>query len=204
VQGVKEKRIPPLDAEAVKRLSEGEYDTPEALRARVRSDLEEQARRLDEITLEQEVLRKLVEAAELEVPAALVDAEVERELDDLEHRLSHQGVKLDLYLAYQKLTSEQWLEQARPQAEQRLKIDLVLQEVARGEGIEPTEEEVLTFIETEAAKDDELKSRVPELKDSAATRRYFKRRLQRIRTLDRLVERIAKPTAVTGQQSGSA
>ena len=76
----------------------------------------------------------------------------------------------------------------RPEAEARLKIDLVLAEFARREGLEPTDEEVVNFLEEQAAEDEELKGQVAELKKSPTARRYFASRLRRRRVLDRLLE----------------
>ena len=76
----------------------------------------------------------------------------------------------------------------RPDAEARLKIDLVLAEFARRENLEPSDEDVVAFLEEEAAQDDELKDQVTELKNSPSARRYFASRLRRRRVLERLLE----------------
>ena len=73
-------------------------------------------------------------------------------------------------------------------AEDRLKVDLVLAEFARREGLEPSDEDVITFLEEQAAEDDDLKGQVAELKSSPTARRYFASRLRRSRVLDRLLE----------------
>jgi trigger factor len=189
VLGVKEKRIPELDDDLAKQLSGGEQETAEGLREAVRKDLEEQARRIDELAYEQRVLQEVVDASHVEVPASLVDREVERQLEDLEGRLSSQGLRLDRYLQYLKQSEEQYREQARPDAEARIKVDLVLEEVGRREGIEPSDEEVLAYMQGEVAKDQELSSRFGELAASRAARDYFGHRLRRLKVLESLVRR---------------
>ena len=72
--------------------------------------------------------------------------------------------------------------------EARLKVDLILDEFARREGIDPTDEEVDTFLEEQAPRDEDLKGRVAELKQSASAKRYFASRLRRLKVLDRLNE----------------
>jgi FKBP-type peptidyl-prolyl cis-trans isomerase (trigger factor) len=69
-----------------------------------------------------------------------------------------------------------------------LKIDLVLAEFARRENLEPSEEDVIVFLEEQAAQDDEVKDSVAELKNSPTARRYFASRLRRQRVLERLLE----------------
>jgi len=76
----------------------------------------------------------------------------------------------------------------RADAEARLKIDLVLAEFARRENLEPSDEDVIAFLEEQAAQDDELKGRLDELKNSPSARRYFASRLRRQRVLERLLE----------------
>jgi FKBP-type peptidyl-prolyl cis-trans isomerase (trigger factor) len=97
-------------------------------------------------------------------------------------------LKLDRYLEYLGKSIDQWMAGERPDAEARLKIDLVLAEYARREGLEPSDDEVVKYLEEQAGQDDELKGQVNELKNSPSARRYFASRLRRRRVLDRLVE----------------
>ncbi|HEV2141165.1 MAG TPA: trigger factor [Candidatus Dormibacteraeota bacterium] len=188
VQGVKEKILPTLDDALVKSLTNGKQETVEAYRTSVREELEESAAAVTRLEREQAVVKALVDASSVEVPQALVDRELTSQLESLDRSLNRQGLKLDRYLQYLGKSVDQWMEAERPDAEARLKVDLVLAEFARREGLEPTDEEALKFLEEEAGKDDELKGQVAELRKSASVRRYFASRLRRRRVLDRLVE----------------
>jgi hypothetical protein len=64
----------------------------------------------------------------------------------------------------------------------------VLGEFAKREKLEPSDADVVTFLEEQAGADDELKDQVAELKKSPSARRYFASRLRRLRVLERLVE----------------
>ncbi len=188
VRGVKEKILPPLDDALAKVLSDGANETVESYRQSVREDLEKSVRAMEKLEREQEVVRVLVEASSVEVPQTLVDRELTSELESMERSLNRQGLKLDRYLEYLGKTLDQWMADQRPDAEERLKIDLVLAEFARREKLEPSDEDVNSFLEEQAAKDGELKDQVAELKKSPSARRYFASRLRRLRVLDRLVE----------------
>jgi trigger factor len=188
VRGVKEKILPPLDDALAKVLSDGANETVESYRESVREDLEKSVRAMEKLEREQEIVRVLVEASSVEVPQTLVDRELTSELESMERSLSRQGLKLDRYLEYLGKTLDQWMADQRPDAEERLKIDLVLAEFARREKLEPSDEDVNSFLEEQAAKDVELKDQVAELKKSPSARRYFASRLRRLRVLDRLVE----------------
>jgi trigger factor len=188
VRGVKEKILPPLDDALAKIISNGAHETVESYRESVRKELEESVRAMEKIEREQEVVRALVEASSVDVPQTLVDRELTSQLESMERSLNRQGLKLDRYLEYLGQTLDQWMAEQRPEAEGRLKIDLVLAEFARRENLEPSDEDTIKFLEEKAAEDDELKTQVAELKKSGSARRYFASSLRRRRVLERLVE----------------
>ena len=188
VRGVKEKVLPPLDDALAKILSKGAHDTAASYRDSVRAELEQAARDMAQMEREQAVVRALVEASTVEVPETLVEKELTSQLESLERSLNRQGLKLDRYLEYVGKTVDQWITDARPDAEARIKVDLVLGEFARQEGLEPSDEDVIAFLEEQAGRDDDLKGQVAELKKSASARRYFASRLRRVRVLERLLQ----------------
>jgi len=188
VRGVKEKILPALDDALAKTLSNGAQETVESYRDAVRQELEESVRAMEKLEREQEIVRVLVEASTVEVPQTLVDRELTSELESMERTLNRQGLKLERYLEYLGKTLDEWMADQKPDAEARLKIDLVLAEYAKRENLEPSDEAVITFLEEQAAKDGELSDQVAALKKSPSARRYFASRLRRQRVLDRLVE----------------
>ena len=188
VRGVKEKVLPPLDDELVKSLTSGKQETVEAYKQAVREELEESAHAVEKMDRESAVVKALVDASSVEVPEALVDRELTSELESLERSLNRQGMKLDRYFQYLGRSIDEWIAAQRPDAEARLKIDLVLAEYARREGLEPSEEDVAKFLEEQAGSDDELKGQVTELKRSPTATRYFASRLRRRRVLDQLLQ----------------
>ena len=188
VRGVKEKLLPALDETLVMSLTGGKQESVEAYRQSVRDELEESARAVAKMDREQAVVKALVDASSVEVPEALVERELTSELESLERSLNRHGMKLDRYLEYLGKTIDEWMAGQRPDAEARLKVDLVLGEYARREGLEPSDEDVVKFLEEQAGTDDELKGQVAELKKSSAARRYFASRLRRIRVLEHLLK----------------
>lgn len=187
LQGVKEKVLPPLDDALAKQLSSGEQETVESFRAATRGALEKSARDMAKLERESAVVAALVDASSVDVPVALVDRELTYQLESMERSLNRQGLKVERYFEYLGKTIDDWVAQERPEAEARLKVDLVLGEYAKRQGLEPSDEEVMLYLEEQAGEDDELKGQVAELKKSASARRYFASRLRRRRVLDRLV-----------------
>jgi trigger factor len=188
VRGVKEKVLPALDDELAKQLSGGKQETVDDYRAAVRADLEEAAADMARLAREQALVKALVDASSVEVPDALVERELATQLESMERSLARQGLRLDRYFDYLGKTVPQWAADERNEAEARLKVDLVLDEFAKREGIQPGDDEVEKFLEEQAGGDEELAGRVPELKQSPSAKRYFASRLRRRRVLDRLAE----------------
>lgn len=188
VRGVKEKILPPLDDELAKSMTNGKQQTADAYRQAVREELEESSKAIEKMDREQMAAKALVDASTVDVPESLVDRELTSELESLERTLNRQGLKLEKYFEYLGRSPEQWMEDRRKEAEGRLKTDLVLQEFARREGLEPTDDEVLAYLDEQAQQDAELKSQLDALRASRTARRYFASRLRRRRVLDRLLE----------------
>ena len=186
VQGVKEKVLPALDDEMAKQLSSGEHETVESFRRSTRDALEASAKEMARLDREQALVKGLVESSSVDVPVALVDRELTSQLESMERTLSRQGLKLERYFEYMGKNINDWVEEERPAAEQRLNVDLVLGEYAKRQDLEPSDEDVARFLEEQAGQDDELKGQVEELKKSESARRYFASRLRRRRVLDRL------------------
>ncbi len=189
IQGVKEKKLPSVDDELAKQVSDGKQETVAALRDAVREDLQEAAKRLSELAFEQAVVNALVEGSQVEVPEALVEHEVMHQVENLESRLQQQGLRLDRYLAYLKKTPEEYVAEARPDAEARIKVDLVLEAAGKRLEVKPTDDEVQEYMRDQVAKDPELKDRYLELVGNRTVREYFAHQLTRLKILERLIEK---------------
>jgi trigger factor len=190
VQGVKQKTLPELTDELAVQLSDGERKTADELRAGVREDLVEQARRIDELAFEQQVVKSVVEASQVEIPDSLVEREIDRQLEDMERRLSRQGLRMARYFEYLNKTEQEYRADMREDAESRVRVDLVLEEAGRQLAIEPSEEEVTEYMRDQADKDAELKGQLEQLSGNEAARGYFRHRLTRIKVLEGLVSRL--------------
>jgi len=87
---IKKRVVPPLDDELAKDL--GEFDSLDALRARVRADLEHEAKHAADHQVRAEVLKQLAGRVPFPVPASLVDREIDRRLEDFARRLTDQRI----------------------------------------------------------------------------------------------------------------
>lgn len=140
VNGIQVKELPTLDDEFAKDVSE--YDTLEALRDAKRQELLEQAEKNAKIQKENDVVRKAVENATVEVPDAMVERQIDSFLQDMGYRLQMQGISLEDYLKYTNTEISALRDQYRADAALRVKSQLVLEAISKAEAIEATPEEI--------------------------------------------------------------
>ena len=191
IQGVKAKRVPELTDEVAEQLSGGEHKTPDALRRAVHEDLVTQMARLDELAFEQKTLKAVVEASQVEVPRSLVEREIERQLSETERSLQRRGLRLDRYLEYVGKTDAEYRTELEPDAQDRVRVDLVLEELGKQMAISPPDDEVREYMRSEAERDEEVKRELVALLKNSVAIDYFRHRLTRLRVLDRLVEQLS-------------
>jgi trigger factor len=174
VRGIKRKVLPPVE-ELPKLL--GREGTLDDVRGDARKDLEEVAARQNEQRFESEVLRQLSERAKIDVPAALVEREIDRELRDFELRLGTQGIKLDRFLDYTNQTPDVLRAERRPLAESKVRLELALEALAAKEQIRVTPEDVQQSVQMALAEEGNNAERRRELAKSEAVQQYFERQL---------------------------
>jgi trigger factor len=136
VKGVKRRVLPELDDEFAKDL--GEFDTLDALRVRVREDLEREERLAADRTVRAELMKQLSARLPFEVPASLVDREIERRIEEFARRLVDQH--MDPRQA--GIDWQAFRESQRDAAREAVGAALVLDEVTRREQLMVTDEEV--------------------------------------------------------------
>ena len=128
------------------------FDTVDEYRADVRKQLEERAQRNYDVTVENALVEAASANAKVEIPAAMVEEQVNYILRDMEYRMMMQGLNMQMYLQYTGQTREQLAEQYKGQGEERAKYELVMEAIRKAEALEPTEEEVDVQIAKQAER----------------------------------------------------
>ena len=141
VNSIREKEMPELDEDFVKEVSET-ANTVDEYKAEIRERLESQAENRAESAFENEVIEKVVENAEVDIPEAMIEDQIDNMLRDMEMRMMYQGMKLDDYFKYTGQTREQVREMYKPRAEERVKTQLVVAAVMKAEEIKADEDEI--------------------------------------------------------------
>jgi len=184
VKSVKERRLPALDDELARQVGRGE--TLAELRQEVHDELQEAAHQADEQRFENDVLKALDERMEAEIPEALIDREVNRRVRELELRLQEQGVKMERYLEYTNSSADVMKAEQRPQAVQKVRLELALETVAEREGLTVSEAEIETAVANALAEDEQVSRRTRDLRTADPVRAYFRHQLLMRKTIDYL------------------
>ena len=95
----------------------------------------------------EELLGKISEGAKVDIPNSMTMKEVENKLKEIEQNLSAQGANLETYLKMMGKTIEEVVKEMTPSAENKIKTDLMLEEIANKENITLTDEEVNSKME---------------------------------------------------------
>jgi len=151
VKAIRKRVVPDLDDEFAKDL--GEFESLDALRSRVRADLEHEAAHEAERDMRAELLGQLASRVQFEVPPALLDREIDRRVEEFVRRLLEQQIDP----TRTNINWEEFRERQREPAAQSVRSALALDEVARREHITVSDEE----IEAEIARYAERAGRSP-------------------------------------------
>ncbi len=136
IKAIRKRIVPDLDDELAKDL--GDFDSLDTLRARVRQDLEDEARHEAEREMRAELLKQLASRVTFDVPSSLLDREIDRRVEDFVRRLIEQQIDP----MRTEINWEEFRERQREPAAEAVRGALVLDEVARRENITASNEEV--------------------------------------------------------------
>ncbi len=140
VNEIKTKEYPKMDDEFAKDVSE--FDTLKELKADTRAHLEEENSRRAKYEMEEDAIEEVTHSAKIDIPAKMLDAEIDGYIHDMNHRLEHQGMTLDMYMQMMNTDLASVREQFRGKAEHNIMTRLVLEAIFEAEKIEITDEDI--------------------------------------------------------------
>lgn len=142
IHEVKTKELPELDDEFAKDVDE-EVDTLVELKAKTRERLEAQKQNVAKEAIQEEVIDKAVENAEIgEIPGAMIEEDIHRQMDQYLAGLQQQGISADMYYKLTGSSEEDLHKQFESGAQKRVKTNLVLEAIVAAEDIKASEEEI--------------------------------------------------------------
>ncbi|KRL75781.1 trigger factor [Secundilactobacillus paracollinoides] len=142
IHEVKAKELPALDDEFAKDVDE-EVDSLDELKAKIKDELKEQKTNAAQEAIEDEAIREAVDNATIEdVPAAMVEDDIHRQMDQYLANMQQQGIDPKTYFQLTGTTEDDLHKQFASDAERRVKTNLVLEAIVEAEKIEPSDDEI--------------------------------------------------------------
>lgn len=156
---IKVKELPELNDEFIKD-SVG-VETLDAYKEEVKARLTKQNSDRAEREIEDEIIKTITDNASVEIPDAMIEGQIDRMVQEMDYRLSYQGLKLEDYLKYLNQTMDDYRKGLKEQAESTVKSQLVIGTIIDAEKIEATDAEVEARVEEMAKAQDK---KVPDIK----------------------------------------
>jgi trigger factor len=186
IKAIRKRVVPELDDEFAKDV--GEFDHLDALRARVRGDLEQEAAHEAEREMRADLLKQLAARVTFDVPSSLLDREIDRRVEEFVRRLIEQQIDP----MRTNINWEEFREKQRDAAAEAVRGALVLDEVARRENIAVSDADINAEVERYAERSGRSAAAVrARLEKEGGLGRLYAG-LRRERTLDFLLSRATR------------
>lgn len=193
VNAIQTKELPEINDDFASDVSS--FDTLAEYKADIAEKLAKEKADAAKEGMMSEALKKVIDATELEIPAPMVDREVEDEINRLSYRVKSYGMTVEQYCMYMGTTIEEYREKARPQAELNIKRDLILEAIVAAEEISVSAEELDKEFETAA---EYMKKTVEEVKTQyAANIPAIEEEVKRRKAAELILETAVKVPAKT-------
>ena len=140
IHEIKKKELPALDDDFAKDVSD--FDTLDEYKADLKKHLEERKKEQADDDVDNQLIDKLVELLEGEIPEAMYRNKANDDLRDFSYRLQSQGMDLQTYMKYTGQNMDAMREGFMPQAERQVKLRLALEKIAELEQLKASDDEV--------------------------------------------------------------
>ena len=145
---IMKKELPKYDDEFVKDVSE--FDTVADYEKHLEEEIKARKEAAADRAFENAVMDTLVDNVIAEIPAVMIEKEIDNQINEFEYRLRSQGLQLDMYLQYLGMDVAALRDSYKDGAEKQVKLRLALEKVAALESIEISDEDVDTELKTYA------------------------------------------------------
>ena len=164
IQDVKRKELPEVDADFAKDASS--FDSVEELKADMKNKLEETSSQKSEREYRNEIMKQAVDGVKVDLPEIMVEAKIDQMIEDLDVNLQNRGLKMENYLQYMGTDVNGLRDKYRESADVAVRTDLLLDEIAKVEGLkvenEDLDQEVHAMAQSYNAPVDEVRKIVVE------------------------------------------
>ncbi len=190
------KELPELDDAFAIQASNDEYQSLEDLRKAVSDNLLENKQRAIRDELRETVMNTIIEQSHFTIHPVMIQEETEEMVHQFTHLLEQQRMSMDQYLMLLKKTREEYVKELEPDAEKRVKRQLVLDEVIKKEEISVAPEEVEALFRAYTQMGQSLPQTEGQIRALAQS-------LLREKAITRLVELTTEPEIETSEEESS-
>ena len=138
--GIREKQLPELNDEFASDTTE--FSTLKELKDDIKKHIKEHKEHHADVDAENELIKKIVDASEVEIPEVMVENQLSRMIEDVQNRLAYQGLRFEDYLTYTGSNMEAYKDSRREEAKNAVKTTLVLEEIVKRENLEVTDADI--------------------------------------------------------------
>ncbi len=142
VHEIKTKVLPEIDDELAKDINREGIETLEDLKLYITEQIKNRKQNEMDQKFYSDLRDALIEATPIDVPAVMVDTQLDSMMREIEQSLSQQGMTLDMYAQFTGKTKDDLKEDMREEAEKRVKYNLIVDEVVKAENIVVSDEDV--------------------------------------------------------------
>ena len=148
VNGIQKTEVPELDDDFAADVSD--FDTFKAYKENIVKELTDRINKSNDIAAENALVEKAAENAQIDIPQAMIDDQADYLVREMAMRMSYQGLRMEDYLKYTGQTMDGVKQMYKPEAEKRVRIELVIEAIRNAEKIEPTEADIEKAIADQA------------------------------------------------------
>lgn len=192
VKAVQVKELPEIDDDLIADISE--FDTVADWKADKKAKMLEEKQKAAAVARENAAIDGACANATVDIPAVMIDRQVDYMVRDLEYRLSGSGLDMNTYCQYLGTTVDEMKKNFRPDAEHRVKMQLVIEAIVKAENLSASDEDMQAEIERYAEENgmvtEDLVAKLTE-----GDKNYFRERA----TVDKAVRLIADSAVETDE-----
>ena len=183
LHGIKEKQLPTIDDEFAKDVSE--FDTLKELKDSIKEKMEKENEERAKHETEDAAIEEVCKNTNIDIPAGMIDLEIDNIMQNLDQRLSYQGLNLDQYLKMMGKSEADFRKDYKEQAEKNVKTRLVLDQIVKDEKIKEDEKYIKDKIE-EMAK--QYNRKVEDLEKNEDLKNYLAESSKTEQAIDLIVK----------------
>ncbi len=140
IDAVKQKIVPEANDEFAQDVSE--FDTFDEYKADVKEKLQKKNEEQNKMRLESAIIEAIVKDCKVDIPAPMVETQIDNEIQEMAYNLAYQGMSMEQYLQYAGQTMEGLRGVLKNSCERRVKTQLVLEAIKNKENIKATDEDL--------------------------------------------------------------